>query len=249
MTYERLAYVYDFLMTDVPYSNWFDYLIKEKKRYSIEGNRLLDLACGTGELSVLLSEAGFDVTGVDISDDMLMVAREKAESKGLKIQLFQQDMTLLEGLGTFDLISIFCDSLNYLHTPDDVKKTFNHVFSHLSDDGLFLFDIHSPYKIEQFTKESYSLADEEVSYIWTSFPGEYPLSVEHELTFFVFDEESGKYDRFDEIHKQRTYSINQYTNWLTEAGFSIKSVTADFKENAPAESSERIFFTCQKYKA
>ncbi|MBS4199739.1 class I SAM-dependent methyltransferase [Bacillus sp. FJAT-49732] len=246
MTYERLAYVYDFLMMEVPYSNWLEYLNNEKKRYSVEGNRILDLACGTGELSVLLAEAEFDVTGVDISDDMLMVAREKAERKGLNIHLYEQDMTQLEGLGTFDIISIFCDSLNYLHTQEDVQKTFSNVYAHLNDNSIFLFDVHSPYKINQFINESYSLAEDEVSYIWTSFPGEHPLSIEHELTFFVLDEKSGKYDRFDEIHKQRTYTTDQYIKWLTEAGFAIKSITADFTDHPPTETSERIFFTCQK---
>jgi len=246
VTYERLAYVYDFLMMEVPYKNWLDFLIREKKKYSIYGDRVLDLACGTGELSVLLAENGFDVTGVDLSGDMLMVASEKAEQKGLNIHLFEQDMSLLEGLGCFDIISIFCDSINYLNTPEDVQKTFSNVFTHLDDTGLFLFDVHSPHKIEQFMNESYSLAEDKVSYIWTSFPGEHPLSIEHELTFFVLDDESEKYDRFDEVHKQRTYSMVQYCNWLSEAGFSVQSITADFTEHTPTETSERLFFTCQK---
>nr|WP_280518530.1 class I SAM-dependent methyltransferase [Lederbergia wuyishanensis] len=233
-------------MMEVPYSNWLEYLNTEKKRCSVKGNRILDLACGTGELSVLLAEAGYEVTGVDLSEDMLMVAREKAESKGLNIHLFEQDMTQLEELGTFDIISIFCDSLNYLNTPDDVQKTFKNVSAHLSDGGLFLFDVHSPYKIEQFMSESYSLAEEEVSYIWTTFPGEHPLSIEHELTFFVLDEQSGKYNRFDETHKQRTYSTDQYIKWLSDAGFIIKSITADFLSDSPTETSERLFFSCKK---
>ncbi|MCR2820465.1 class I SAM-dependent DNA methyltransferase [Lederbergia panacisoli] len=249
MTYERLAYVYDFLMKDVPYYNWLDFLSAERKRYSVEGNRVLDLACGTGELSVLLAEEGFDVTGVDLSGDMLMVAREKAEQKRLQVHLFEQDMSLLEGLGTFDIITIFCDSLNYLQRPEEVQKTFSNVFTHLNEDGLFLFDVHSPYKINEFINETYSFAEDEVSYIWTSFPGEHSLSIEHELTFFVLDEKTGKYDRFDELHKQRTYSTDQYSDWLTKANFIIKSITADFSNQAPTNMSERLFFTCKKNKA
>jgi len=246
VTYERLAYVYDFLMKEVPYKSWLEFLCIEKERYSVEGNRVLDLACGTGELTVLLAERGFDVTGVDLSDDMLMVAREKAVQRGLQIHLFEQDMSLLEGLGSFDIITIFCDSLNYLRTPEEVQKTFENVFTHLNDGGLFLFDVHSPNKIDQFLKETYSFADDEVSYIWTSFPGEHSLSIEHELTFFVLDDKSGKYNRFDELHKQRTYRTDQYINWLTEANFAIKSISADFSDQAPTETAERIFFTCQK---
>jgi hypothetical protein len=87
---------------------------------------------------------------------------------------------------------------------------------------------------------------DDISYIWNSYAGEYPLSVEHELTFFVFDEQSGKYDRYDELHKQRTYPKSQYENWLKAAGFQILSITGDFTNEPVSETTERIFFTVKK---
>ncbi|MEK3890658.1 class I SAM-dependent DNA methyltransferase [Bacillus sp. FSL K6-3431] len=249
MSYERLAYVYDFLMANVPYEKWLQFLTIEKRRHQVRGNRVLDLACGTGELSIQLAKEGFLVTGVDLSSDMLMVAREKAEQASVPMELFQQDMSALEGLGTFDLITVFCDSLNYLQTPTDMKSTFLHVHEHLDENGLFLFDVHSPYQMDHiYMNETFALSEDDVAYIWHCFPGEHIYSVEHELTFFVMDEDSGLYQRFEELHKQRTYLLEDYEAWLDDAGFIVESVTADFTSNRPVDTSERIFFTCKKKK-
>ena len=129
MTYGKFAYVYDELMKDVPYDQWVQFINKQIEAYGIEGKKLLDLACGTGELSLRLAEEGYDVTGVDLSADMLAVAREKADRKGHSLFLVEQDMSELEGFGEFDLIGIFCDSLNYLQTEKEILQTFERVYS------------------------------------------------------------------------------------------------------------------------
>ena len=158
-------------------------------------------------------------------------------------------MAKLEGHGEFDVIGIFCDSLNYLKSDEDVIHTFSSVYNHLKDDGIFVFDVHSTYKISHvFTNQTFADAEEHVSYIWNSFAGELPNSVEHELSFFVLDEQTGKYDRFDELHYQRTYSVQQYSVWLEQAGFEILEVCADFETNEPQPKSERIFFIARKGK-
>jgi len=113
MSYERFAYLYDELMKDVPYDNWVNLTEAYKQKFQVEGTRLLDLACGTGELSVRFAQKGYEVTGADLSDDMLSVAQRKAQTRSLPIQFFQQDMTELDDLGEFDIIGIYCDSLNY----------------------------------------------------------------------------------------------------------------------------------------
>ncbi|MGG1628843.1 class I SAM-dependent DNA methyltransferase [Rossellomorea sp. NRS-1567] len=247
MSYERFAYVYDYLMQDVPYDGWLEFVNKQAKAYSIQGDSVLDIACGTGELSLRLVRDGYDVTGVDLSQDMLMVAQEKALEMNVKLNLFQQDMSKLDSLGEYDLITIFCDSLNYLEDEKDVENTFKSVYAHLKQDGLFLFDVHSIYKMTQiFINQTFTLTDEHVSYIWDCFPGEVPNSVEHELTFFVKDEETNQYERVEELHKQRTYPILTLKEWLKDAGFEVLNVSADFTEEAPADHSERIFFTCKK---
>ncbi|AOH55783.1 methyltransferase [Peribacillus muralis] len=247
MTYERFAYVYDELMKDAPYEKWLMILTAKLEQYGIGGRKVLDLACGTGEMTVELAQHGFEVTGVDLSDEMLLVANEKAVKLGLAIPLFQQNMAELEGLGQFDCVTIFCDSLNYLRDEADIVKTFNRVHEHLKDGGLFLFDVHSIYKMEEvFRDHTFAVSDEDVSYIWDCFPGEEAYSVEHELSFFVKDERSGLYDRFDELHYQRTYPVDQYKKWLQQAGFTVTELMADLEEALPVTETERILFVARK---
>ncbi|MFJ7937093.1 class I SAM-dependent DNA methyltransferase [Peribacillus sp. NPDC096622] len=247
MTYERFAYVYDELMKDAPYEKWLMILTAKLEQYGVGGRKVLDLACGTGEMTVELAQHGFEVTGVDLSDEMLLVANEKAVKLGLSIPLFQQNMAELEGLGQFDCVTIFCDSLNYLRGEEDIVKTFSRVHEHLKDGGLFLFDIHSIYKMEQiFGDNTFAVNGEEVSYIWDCFPGEEPYSVEHDLSFFVRDDESGLYDRFDELHYQRTYPVEQYKNWLEQAGFKVSEILADLEEAPLVKETERILFVASK---
>jgi len=246
-SYEHFASLYDELMKEAPYDQWIEFVTSKLDKYGVTGRKLLDLACGTGELSVRFAEAGFQVTGVDLSENMLAVAQVKAMKAGVRIPFFEQNMASLEGVGQFDVVGIFCDSLNYLKTEKEVQDTFSHVHRHLHPQGLFVFDVHSLYKItDVFLSQTFALDDEEISYIWNSFPGENPNSVEHELSFFVLDENSGKYNRYDELHYQRTYPIKQYSDWLAEAGFELLEVNADFESSEPKETSERIFFTARK---
>jgi SAM-dependent methyltransferase len=247
MSYEQFAYLYDELMQDAPYDEWVRFVKEKLDQYQAGGKSLLDLACGTGELSVRFAKEGFSVTGVDLSADMLAVAQAKAQAEGLQIPFFEQDMARLEGHEEFDIIGIFCDSLNYLQSNEDVIHTFTSAYNHLKDGGLFFFDVHSLYKISHvFTNQSFTLADEHLSYIWNSFAGDSPNSVEHELSFFILDEQTGKYDRFDELHFQRTYPVQQYSDWLAQAGFELLEVSADFENKEPQEKSERIFFIATK---
>ncbi|MGN7399722.1 class I SAM-dependent DNA methyltransferase [Cytobacillus praedii] len=247
MTYGKFAYLYDELMKDVPYDKWVELVKNYVSEFHVNGNKILDLACGTGELSIKFAEEGFEVTGVDLSEDMLMVAQGKAADKEMNVQFYQQNMAELEGLGRFDVIGIFCDSLNYLQSEQEVLDTFSRVHEHLDDNGLFIFDVHSIHKIMQiFMNQTFALNDEEISYIWHSYQGEHPNSVEHDLSFFVLDQQSGQYERYDELHFQRTFPIEVYGNWLKEAGFEVLEVTADFESVSPQTQSERIFFISRK---
>lgn len=246
MSYEKFAYLYDDLMRDVPYEQWVKVIQQQVEKHGIEGKRLLDLACGTGELSICLAKSGYEVTCVDLSDDMLSVAQAKAQESGLQLSFFEQNMAELELMTEFDIIGIFCDSLNYLQTETEIKNTFRHVYHHLEDKGLFIFDVHSVYKMQHlFINQTYAYNGDDISYIWQCFEGEYPLSVEHELTFFVQDE-SGKYDRYDELHFQRTYPIEQYIEWLENSGFQVNEILYDFKQSFLNDDCERVLFITSK---
>jgi SAM-dependent methyltransferase len=247
MTYGRFAYLYDRLMEDIPYDKWLQVLEKYSTKYKVEGKRLLDVACGTGELSCRFAMQGFQVTGVDLSEDMLAVATAKAEAEGLRIPFYQQNMAELEVMDKFNLITIFCDSINYLSSEQEVIQTFNGVANHLTEDGLFLFDVHSEHKMENiFKDQTFTHIDEDICYIWNCFQGEFPLSVEHELTFFVSDSSRRKYDRVEEFHFQRTFPIQQYKFWLDQAGFEMLHILGDLENQPPTEETERILFIARK---
>ncbi|MGG1114294.1 class I SAM-dependent methyltransferase [Halalkalibacterium halodurans] len=246
MNYEMFAKLYDRLMADAPYDRWAKLVEEEIRKAIFSDVNLLDIGCGTGRLLKILSERGYACTGVDQSANMLVIAREALAQKGVQVPLFQQDMTEFYTGETYQVITIFCDSLNYVITEEGVVQTFQRVFDHLDQQGVFMFDVHSPTKLRNhFIGKTFADADEEISYIWQSFAGEAEQSVEHELTFFVRNE-TGSYDRYEELHIQRGYPIERYVDWLKEAGFSRIDITADFTNEAPTENSERIFFKAYK---
>ncbi|MES9682697.1 class I SAM-dependent methyltransferase [Gottfriedia acidiceleris] len=246
MTYNRFAYLYDQLMNDVPYERWVQFLEDVFQKYEMLQPSILDIGCGTGTLPISLAKLNYSISGVDLSEEMLSVAMAKAEIEKVNIPFFQQNMVELEGFDQLDCVTIFCDSLNYLETEDQVKQTFIRVNESLKDNGLFLFDVHSPYKIEEiFGEETFFIDDAELSLVWSCTQGEHPLSVEHDLVFFMKEENRDLYERFEEYHNQRTFPINTYKSLLDQTGFEVKEIIADFDE-AVDDTSERIFFTAMK---
>lgn len=242
MIYQGFAGVYDELMSHAPYDEWAGWIEASLP----EKGRVLDLACGTGEISIRLAEKGCEVTGIDLSEDMLSCAQQKKTGK--PILFLQQDMRELSGFEEqFDAVVICCDSLNYLKTKNDVLSTFKSVFQVLKEGGLLLFDVHSPFKMtELFPDSTHADQDEQISYIWQSFAGDEELSVIHDMSFFVWNGQS--YDRYDETHEQKTFYIEEYKQMLAETGFELKKVTADFTDRPPSTESERLFFTAGKPK-
>lgn len=246
MTYNRFAHLYDELMNDVPYDKWLQFVNDVFKKYEINQPTILDIGCGTGTLPILLAKQNYKISGVDLSEEMLSVAMAKAEQERVQIPFYQQNMMELEGFDQLDCITIFCDSLNYLESEDQVLRTFEKVHESLKDNGIFLFDIHSPYKIEEiFGEETFFIDDAELSLVWSCTQGEQPLSVEHDLVFFMKEEKRDSYERFEEYHHQRTYAIDTYQALLNQAGFNVKEMIADF-DQAVEDTSERIFFIATK---
>lgn len=245
MSYQQFAYLYDELMADAPYTKWLSFIKNAVSAYHPNTIRLLDVGCGTGSMPILLAKEGFEVTGVDLSSDMLMVAKEKAENENVALSLFQQDMRELEGLGAYDCVTILCDSLNYILTEEDVKQTFLSAWNHLEPNGLLLFDVHSLHKVNDiFIGSTFGSNNEKLSYIWQCYQGEYDNSVEHDLSFFILNKDY--YERYDELHIQRTFPAEDYSKWLKECQFKVLSITGDFEDQNPKEQSERILFIAKK---
>lgn len=246
MAYHHFAAVYDALMEDAPYDEWVEFAEKSIEKYHNKAKKILDIGCGTGQIAIPLAKKGYQVIGVDLSEDMLAIAGEKATKAKVSLPLFQQNMSELEGFSLIDVALIFCDSLNYLETKDEVKETFKRVYESLADNGLFLFDVHSVYKIETvFANHLFGSNEEECSFLWQCQKGDAPYSVEHDLTFFVYDEGKNNYERFDERHKQRTFQVIEYEQMLVDAGFEICEKMYDFRE-VEQENNERILFIVKK---
>lgn len=245
VSYNQLARFYDRLMVDAPYEDWIRFAEAEWAYYQLKPERVMDLACGTGNISILMDKKGYQVTSLDLSADMLAIAEEKARNVGASIRLYCQDMTEFESPELMDSIVCFCDSLNYLTETAAVTRTFECVYRALRPGGVFLFDVHSLFKIrESFGNESFHWIEEDLVYVWDCQLDEHDV-VEHFLTFFI-RKEGALYERFEEAHVQRGYSERQLRDWLTDAGFVNIRCHADFQPSPPTQSSERLFFSCQK---
>lgn len=238
--YGAFASVYDSLMDDIPYREYADLIVR--KAGPGAGRKLLDIGCGTGVLSALLAQEGFSVTGIDASPEMLSVARERFGLLGLDGQFFEQRMEELEGHAGFDVAVIAIDSLNYVTGPEEVRSVFRGIRESLKDGGHLIFDVHSPYKMTDLFLDGPFTADfEDVSYMWNTYPGEEALSVESELSFFI-RRPDGLYERRDEFHLQRTFPPDVFADMLAGEGFTVLDITADWQEEPPGETSERLFF-------
>ncbi|MFC4738184.1 class I SAM-dependent DNA methyltransferase [Bacillus daqingensis] len=242
MSDTHFAGLYDVLMEDAPYEDWMNYTVPRIKN---EG-AVLDLACGTGTFTLMLEEAGYHVSGADISDEMLAAAERKGRNEGKSTSFFKQDMRTVDGFSELDAVTLYCDGLNYLKHDEDVKQTFASVYRALKQNGVFLFDVHTPYKMEHvFDNQLYGENSESISYLWFCEPSDEPLSVTHLLTFFVRTQ-SGFYERMDEELYQRTYSPEVYKQWLEEAGFDQVQLSADFGSRPLEAEDDRCFIAAVK---
>lgn len=251
MSYQKLARLYDFLMEDAPYDQWVSFtesfLDQQSKSHK---PKILDLGCGTGQITWRLADRGYQMTGVDLSEDMLTEAAARASDKNISIQWLQQDMTKLTGLSQFDLAISYCDVVNYLTDKEQLKQAFERIYQSLSPEGIFLFDVHSLEHVQnQMADQLFSEVYDDLAYIWFCYGGDQPGEMTHELTFF--SEENGVYHRFEEVHQQKTHSITVYLELLKAAGFKAVDVFTDFNTEPIDDLSiepvgDRIFFACRK---
>ena len=142
-TYETFAAVYDAVMDDSLYDKWMDFSLRHLPKTK-ERKRLLELACGTGIQSVRFSQAGFDVTGLDLSADMLKIAEKRAASAKQKIDFIEGNMLDLSKAGKYDFVTCYSDSICYMQDEVEVGDVFKEVYNALNEDGVFIFDVHSP---------------------------------------------------------------------------------------------------------
>ncbi|MFD1471087.1 class I SAM-dependent DNA methyltransferase [Companilactobacillus mishanensis] len=243
MIYNSFAKVYSELMDDSLYAKWANYV---KNHVGSETETLLDVACGTGDMTILLAD-DFDVTGTDLSEEMLSIADDKAKKAGVSIPFEQANMMDLYTFDSFDAITCFDDSICYLGDEDELYLAFEQAYKHLNKGGKYLFDAHSLHQMDDiFPGYMFNHKAEDSAFMWSSYEGEFPHSIEHELTFFNWNDEIGGYSVNTEIHHERTYPIQTYLDILADVGFKNTSVSANFGESKVDDNATRWFFDSEK---
>lgn len=244
--YEALAASYDGLTRDIPYEKYLRFFKTLLRRYGVTATTVLDLACGTGSLSVLLAKHGYRVLGVDRSEEMLTVAAEKAMELEENQPFFvAQPMQRLKIPEPVDACVCALDSINYVTKPQDVQKAFRRVYESLRPGGLFVFDINTPYKLESLDGQVFLDETEDSYCVWRAV-----YDKRHSLCRYGMDlfqqANDGLWERSFEEHVERAYTPAELSQWLTDAGFAQVERFANLRLEAPEVDELRIFFAAKK---
>ncbi|MBP3925800.1 MAG: class I SAM-dependent methyltransferase [Clostridium sp.] len=239
--YTGFSAVYDMFMDNIPYEEWSRYLISLLKEYGAEDGLVLDLGCGTGSITELLAAAGYDMIGVDLSEEMLQIAMEKKYESGHDILYLRQYMREFELYGTVRAVVSICDSMNYILEQDDLVKVFSLVNNYLDPGGIFIFDLNTEYKYKTLLGNSTIAEDrEESSFIWENTYDEEARINEYDLSLFI-REEGELYRKYEETHYQKAYRLEEVKEALQKAGMEFVTAYDAFTREAPKADSERIY--------
>ena len=249
--YTSLAAVYDRLNADIDYAEWADYIEAQFEKFGAAPiSSVLDLACGTGTMTAELAGRGYDMTGIDLSEDMLSVARAKCDGGRFRhsVLLIRQNMAEFELYGTVNAVVCCLDSLNYLTKTDELARTFAHVHNYLDPDGLFVFDMNAPAKFERvYADNSYVLEDEGILCAWQNDYNAKSKLCDFYLSIFC-ETKNGLWQRFDEVQRERCYSLRTVRRLLTDAGFEICTEASDFYGGEINSDTERFYITARAKK-
>ena len=242
--YSTFSEIYDYLMDTKDYDLWTENIIKIYNKYEFSPRKILELGCGTGNITTRLYKKGFSIIGTDISREMLEVANDKALEENLRIRFLLQDMTNLTFNKKVDSVISICDGINYITDIDKLKRTVNNIYDILNDNGLFLFDISTLYKLKNVIGNNVFHENfENFSYVWDNEFNIETRILKFELTLFLLEEENN-YERFIENHVQRAHTIEEIVNILSEK-FDILDILNE-SLNKPKENDERIYFVARK---
>lgn len=252
-SYEALAAVYDRLNDQIDYAAWGDYFERCFARYGCKPQLVLDLGCGTGSMTLELCRRGYDMIGVDASAEMLSRAMERMYREGKGGILFlQQDMREFELYGTVGAVVSTLDCVNYLTGEGDLDRCFALVHNYLDPDGVFLFDVNTPYKFRHVYGDNAYILEEETDEgaCFCGWQNEFDeQSGLCRFSLSVFEElEDGSYSRRDEEQTERCYSREELSAALERAGFGDIAFFGDFECNAPGADCERWYVAarCKK---
>lgn len=245
--YTGFAEVYDLFMDNIPYEEWGEYLKELLREYGVEEGLVLDLGCGTGTMTEILAEAGYDMIGIDRSEEMLEEAMEKRIRSGHEILYLCQDMREFELYGTVRAIVSICDSMNYVLREEELLGILTSAArNYLDYGGLFIFDLNTEYKYRELLGEQ-TIAEnrEEGSFIWENYYDEETGLNEYGLTLFI-KEEGDLYRKYEEEHYQRAYSLDTIKELVERSGLRLLHIYDAFTHEPASETSERVYVICQR---
>ena len=245
--YTALADYYDRLMEDVRYDEWAAFYEAVFQKYCAKRPSLvLDLGCGTGRLTCELSGRGYDMIGVDLSEEMLSHAASRAAAEGKNILFLQQDMQNFELYGTVDAILCSLDGINYLKGGEPLRQCFSRVANYLNPGGLFVFDVNTEYKyLKILADQTYTLEAEGVYCVWSNEYNSKSKRCIYDLTIFA-EMRDGRYERLEEIQIAYAHSERRLRRMLGETGMEILETVSDFQFSSPHEGDQRHFYICCK---
>jgi SAM-dependent methyltransferase len=251
--FTSLAPYYDELMAHVPYSSWVNYVLRICKRHKHYPRQILDCACGTGNVSFELAARGFEVVGVDYSQEMIDEARNKSTfipgffskstfTNAPKPIFVQSDLCEMELNRTFDTITCLYDSLNYLTSPPLLQRAFGQINRHLQPDGLFIFDMNAPYAFEtdMFTQSDHR-PRQKLQYDWIAHYDRHSRLCQVEMTY-TRRGDNGEVTHFKETHCERSYSMDEIESCLQSGGLRLLESFDSYRLTPPHARSERWYF-------
>ena len=246
--YTEFAQVYDRFMDNVPYEAWCEGISKILTEHGISEGLVLDLGCGTGTMTRLLRQKGYDMIGVDNSEEMLGEAMEKRAESGHEILYLEQDMREFELYGTVKAIVSICDSMNYITEDEDLLEVFKLVNNYIDPEGVFIFDLNTVYKYEKILGEQ-TIAEnrEDASFIWDNYYDEEEQINEYDLALFIPEGKDGLYRKYEEVHYQRAYELELVKELLEKAGMEFVTAYDAFTKNPVNEKSERIYVIAREH--
>ncbi|MBR2188129.1 MAG: class I SAM-dependent methyltransferase [Eubacterium sp.] len=262
--YTQFAEVYDLFMDNVAYDQWSGYLVKKLRELGIHEGIVCELGCGTGSMTELLAEAGYDMIGIDGSPEMLEIALEKKLASGYDILYLLQDMRAFELYGTVRAVVSVCDSLNYLLEPGDLRQTFRLVNNYLDPGGYFIFDMNTPARYEAIGDCTIAENRDEGSFIWENLYDPETKINEYLLTLFLPEEaeravgapgreadiqgegQEVLYRKAEELHTQRAYTSREVKELLEEAGLEFVGAWEAYTEISASEEAERILYIARE---
>jgi len=243
-----LAPHYDELMQVVPYDAWVEYVTLLWSLNEHQPKRVLDCACGTGNVTFELAKQGLDVTGVDLSAGMIAEAQSKAANidTPLPVRFFQGDLTNFDLGETFDSATCLYDSLNYILEPSALQAAFGRIAAHMQPGGVFVFDMNSEYALQAdlFSQRS-SIPGRRLHYDWKARYDKSARICSVEMHFSRRGED-GSIENFTETHQERAYSLVEVQAMLEATGWEVVRTYNSYTLNKPHDRSERWYFVARK---